>query len=232
MASTVSEKKTNEGSSIEDTEENTNYQYIFKIILIGDSNTGKTSLLNRYIYNTFEKAYMCTIGVDFMMKKVTLDDSTNVKLQLWDTAGMEKFRQITSNYIRGAQGAIVVFDLTNRTSFEMVQRWVDFFCQVANPNYHQTILIVGNKCDLVQERVVSKEEIDQYLEINHFHYYETSAKSGVNVEGMFLDFTNQLVKQTRTTCLSFNPLGSEGSSININTKEKDTEKSKCCGSQL
>ena len=86
-------------------------QYIFKLILIGDSNTGKTSLINRYVHNTFDKKHMCTIGVDFMMKRLIVNNQP-IKLQIWDTAGMERYKQITSSYYRGANGAVVVFDLS------------------------------------------------------------------------------------------------------------------------
>ena len=108
-----------ESTSLTENDENS-YKFIFKIILIGASGTGKTSLINRYIYNNFHEKYLCTIGVDFMMKKVVLDDNTVIKLQIWDTAGMEKYKQITSTYYRGAQGAIVVFDLSSQTSFNSV----------------------------------------------------------------------------------------------------------------
>lgn len=222
-------------ASLNDHEDNTDYKYIFKIILIGDSNTGKTSLINRFIYNTFDLNYMCTIGVDFMMKKVELDESTVVKLQLWDTAGMEKYRQITSNYFRGAQGAIVVFDLTNRESFTMIQKWIDFFYQTANPQFHQTIIIVGNKSDLIDQRKVSPEEINKYISMNKFQYYETSAKSGNNVDNLFIDFTKQLVSNIKTTGLNLTPLGGEGEAINLitsNGKDKneaeEKDKNTCC----
>ena len=156
-----------ESTSLTENDENS-YKFIFKIILIGDSGTGKTSLINRYIYNNFHEKYLCTIGVDFMMKKVVLDDNTVIKLQIWDTAGMEKYKQITSTYYRGAQGAIVVFDLSSQTSFNSVSKWVNDFKQISNPNYHQTIYIVGNKNDLVDKREVTQEDIDNYCEMNTF----------------------------------------------------------------
>lgn len=231
----MNKEKAAEQSSLDQSDDDSNYNFIFKIILIGDSNTGKTSLINRFIYNSFDPNYMCTIGVDFMMKKVELDNSTIVKLQLWDTAGMEKYRQITANYFRGAQGAIVVFDLTNKESFNMIQKWIDFFYQTANTQFHRTIIVVGNKSDLTEERKVTPEEISKYISTNKFQYYETSAKYGSNVDNLFIDFTKQLVSKIKTTGLNFTPFGGEGEAINLieptdKDKETDKEKSKgtCC----
>ena len=97
------------------------YNYIFKIIIIGDSNTGKTSILNRYVKRTFNEHYVCTMGVDFLMKTIILNNSL-MKLQLWDTAGMEKFKHITHSYYRGAHAAIICFDLTSRVSFKSLNK--------------------------------------------------------------------------------------------------------------
>lgn len=169
------------------------YQYIFKLILIGDANIGKTSLINRYVTNTFSESYICTIGVDFMMKSVLYENQT-LKLQIWDTAGMERYKQLTTSYYRGAQGAIVCFDVTNRASFESVSKWIDNFCQFNNPIFERIIILVGNKSDLVEEREVSKEEIDKYVKVNNYEYYETSAKTGNNVDELFFNLAVKLYK--------------------------------------
>lgn len=218
-----------ESTSLTENDENS-YKFIFKIILIGDSGTGKTSLINRYIYNNFHEKYLCTIGVDFMMKKVVLDDNTVIKLQIWDTAGMEKYKQITSTYYRGAQGAIVVFDLSSQTSFNSVSKWVNDFKQISNPNYHQTIYIVGNKNDLVDKREVTQEDIDNYCEMNNFAYLETSAKTGEGVEKMFMGFAKELVTKYESNGEGNIPLFQRGNVINLETKGEDNKKSgTCCG---
>lgn len=218
-----------ESTSLTENDENS-YKFIFKIILIGDSGTGKTSLINRYIYNNFHEKYLCTIGVDFMMKRVVLDDNTVIKLQIWDTAGMEKYKQITSTYYRGAQGAIVVFDLSSQTSFNSVSKWVNDFKQISNPNYHQTIYIVGNKNDLLDKREVTQEDIDNYCEMNNFAYLETSAKTGEGVEKMFMGFAKELVTKYESNGEGNIPLFQRGNVINLETKGEDNKKSgTCCG---
>lgn len=182
---------------------NTNYSFIFKIILIGNSNTGKTSLINRYINNTFDDKYMCTVGVDFMMKKIQIDN-IDLKLQIWDTAGMEKYKQITTSYYRGAQVAVVVFDLTCHHTFEAVKKWIDDFLMICNKNIKPIIALVGNKCDLANERKVTQEEIDKFMKINSnsYTYIEASAKSGVNVEELFFKLSKELLARCKSALLN------------------------------
>lgn len=216
-----------ESTSLTENDKNS-YKFIFKIILIGDSGTGKTSLIHRYIYNNFHEKYLCTIGVDFMMKRVLLDDDTVIKLQIWDTAGMEKYKQITSTYYRGAQGAIVVFDLTSEASFNSVSKWVNDFKQISNPNYHQTIYIVGNKNDLTDKRKVTQEEIDNYCEMNNFAYLETSAKTGEGVEKMFIGFAKELANKYESTGGGNIPLSQSGNVINLETNGEKNKKSETC----
>jgi small GTP-binding protein len=171
--------------------ENINYHYIFKIILIGDQNIGKTSLITRYISKCFSENYICTIGVDFMMKSITFDDQT-IKLQIWDTAGMEKYRQITSSYYKGAQASIICFDLTNRSTFDSISKWYSDFSKFSNPLFDKTVILVGNKSDLINERVVSFQEIQNVCNMNNFVYYEASAKTGENVDCIFQDLAQRL----------------------------------------
>ena len=167
----------NENQKTEDT-----FQFIFKLILIGNSGTGKTSIINRFINEKFEDSYKCTIGVDFLLKKIKINEQ-NIKLQIWDTAGMEKYKQITTSYYRGAHGAIVVFDLTNKESFNDVHKWVNDFSNITNQNSNmRSVVIVGNKNDLIDKREVSQDDIDKYISINNFNYVETSAKEGSNIE--------------------------------------------------
>jgi small GTP-binding protein len=157
------------------------YNFIFKIILIGDCDTGKTSLINRYVKRMFNEKYVCTIGVDFMMKSALIEENL-IKLQIWDTAGMERYKHITLSYYRGAHAAIICFDLTNRLSFESLNRWMKEYS-----NYHKdsnTFVIVGNKSDLA-EREVNKEEILKFVEIHNSIYFETSAKNGNNIDELF-----------------------------------------------
>ena len=152
----------NSNSQNENQDEET-FQFIFKLILIGNSGTGKTSIINRYINEKFEDSYKCTIGVDFILKKIKINNQ-NIKLQIWDTAGMEKYKQITTSYYRGSHGAIVVFDLTNKDSFNDVQKWVNDFYNITNQSSNmRSVVIVGNKSDLIEKREVNKDDIDKYI---------------------------------------------------------------------
>ena len=119
-----------------------NYQYIFKLILIGSSGVGKSCILQRYMKHTFEESYKCTIGVDFLMKSVIVNGQT-VKLQLWDTAGQEKYKSMVSSYYRGANVALIVFDITNRPSFEALPLWIENFYK--NGPEQKNIILIGNK---------------------------------------------------------------------------------------
>lgn len=167
------------------------YSFIFKIILIGDSNCGKTSLINRYVKKQFSENYICTIGVDFMMKNIIVN-SELIKLQIWDTAGMEKYKQITTSYYRGAQAALICFDLTNKASFQSLERWIQDYVKHSNSIFKKIIYIIGNKSDLVNEREVTQEEIDTFIKANDYPYYECSSKSGNNIDLLFNQMTNYL----------------------------------------
>ena len=158
------------------------YQFIFKLILIGNSGVGKSSIIQRYMKKTFEDSYKCTIGVDFLMKTLEIKGKT-VKLQLWDTAGQEKYKSMVSSYYRGANVALVVFDLTNHSSFDSLPLWIENYYK-NGPEQKNTILI-GNKNDLVDERQVTQEEAELFSETNNMIYFETSAKEGDNIEYVF-----------------------------------------------
>lgn len=162
----------------------TSYQYIFKLIMIGNPNSGKTSLINRYVNNKFIDSYICTLGVDFFMKSIQIEN-TVVKFQIWDTAGMEKYRTIAASYFRGCHAAFVVFDLTSRESFEGVQKWIEAYNEQVSPMFKRLVILLGNKCDLIPQREISDEELDIFIKNNSVLYWPTSAKTGVGVEEAF-----------------------------------------------
>ncbi len=175
-------------------EQQNKYEYIFKIILIGNSSVGKSSILQRYIQKVFNESYSCTIGVDFFMKSLDVGDKS-IKLQLWDTAGTEKFRSITTGYYRGANAAFVVFDLTSKPTFDCLNEWIQNYYKYSNPDSEKNVVLVGNKCDLVNKREVSEEEIENFAKNNNLMYFETSAKDGKNIDECFYFIAEKLVKQ-------------------------------------
>lgn len=156
-----------------------------KLLMIGDSGVGKTCLLLRYANDSFSPTFITTIGIDFKIKTITLDEKV-IKLQIWDTAGQERFRTITTSYFRGAQGILLVYDVTDRGSFENIQNWVGQIQNHAEDNKISKVLI-GNKCDVDDsQRAVTKEEGEKLAaEFDIEHFFEASAKQDVNVKQAF-----------------------------------------------
>lgn len=154
----------------------------FKVVLLGDSAVGKTSLIIRYLKNTFDDKVEGTIGMDFQSKTVQVGDRS-VRLQLWDTAGQERFRSLVKSYIRDAAAAVIVYDLTQRKSFESTKGWVE---EVRNVRGKEVLLVlVGNKLDMSGERAISTAEGQQLANEVGAHFAEMSAKSGENVAELF-----------------------------------------------
>jgi len=153
-----------------------------KIVLLGDQSVGKTSLITRFMYDTFDNTYQATIGIDFLSKTMYLDDRT-VRLQLWDTAGQERFRSLIPSYIRDSSVAIIVFDITNRNSYMNTTKWID---DVRSERGNDVIIVlVGNKADLSDKRQVTNEEATAQAKELGIMFMETSAKAGHNVKSLF-----------------------------------------------
>mmetsp|Transcript_35893 Transcript_35893/g.52447 ORF Transcript_35893/g.52447 Transcript_35893/m.52447 type:complete len:289 (-) Transcript_35893:378-1244(-) len=163
--------------------------YLFKLLLIGDSGVGKSCLLLRFADDTYTESYISTIGVDFKIRTIELDGKT-IKLQIWDTAGQERFRTITSSYYRGAHGIIVVYDVTDNESFNNVKQWLHEIDRYACENVNK--LLVGNKSDLTTKRVVSTEQGKEFADSLGIEFLETSAKTSTNVEQAFLTMASQI----------------------------------------
>uniref|UniRef100_A0A158P5W4 Ras-related protein Rab-1A n=2 Tax=Angiostrongylus cantonensis TaxID=6313 RepID=A0A158P5W4_ANGCA len=163
--------------------------YLFKLLLIGDSGVGKSCLLLRFADDTYTESYISTIGVDFKIRTIELDGKT-IKLQIWDTAGQERFRTITSSYYRGAHGIIVVYDITDQESFNNVKQWLQEIDRYACENVNK--LLVGNKCDLTAKRAVEIQAAKEYADQLGIPFLETSAKSSTNVEQAFLTMASEI----------------------------------------
>lgn len=179
------------------------YDYLFKLLLIGDSGVGKSCMLLRFADDTYTESYISTIGVDFKIRTVELEGKT-IKLQIWDTAGQERFRTITSSYYRGAHGIIIVYDVTDQESFDNVKQWLQeidrYACEKVNT------LLVGNKSDLTTKRMVTYEAAKEFADSVDMEFLETSAKNATNVEKAFMVMAAQIKKR-----MASQPIASSGS---------------------
>ena len=153
-----------------------------KIILVGDVSVGKTSVIERYINNNFKDDYTCTIQAEQKTKIINEDSNTSIRMDIWDTAGQEKFRSLTRQYYRDSQGAIIVFDITKKKTFDSLQTWIDDIQDYSDKDI--PIIIVGNKSDLIDEREVSENNINEFLN-DKYTYFEVSAKYGNNIDLAF-----------------------------------------------
>ena len=168
------------------------FDYLFKVVVIGDSGVGKSCLLIRFAEDKFSEEHVSTIGVDFTNRTVDVGGD-QVKLQLWDTAGQERFRTVTSTYYRGAQGIVVIFDVTDRRSFESIKAWVDDVDKWASQGTVK--ILVGNKTDLHDRRQVTTEEGEALAQSLRMRYYETSARENYNVEEAFLGLAAEVKRR-------------------------------------
>ncbi|XP_032811594.1 ras-related protein Rab-3C-like [Petromyzon marinus] len=159
-----------------------NFDYMFKLLIIGNSSVGKTSFLFRYSDDTFSSAFVSTVGIDFKVKTVYRNDK-RVKLQIWDTAGQERYRTITTAYYRGAMGFLLMYDITNEDSFNAVHDWAT---QIKTYSWDNAqVILVGNKCDLEDERVIAMQRGKQLGDQLGFEFFETSSKDNINVRQTF-----------------------------------------------
>ncbi|XP_061900289.1 ras-related protein Rab-41 isoform X2 [Entelurus aequoreus] len=154
----------------------------FKLVFLGEQSVGKTSLITRFMYDSFDNTYQATIGIDFLSKTMYLEDRT-VRLQLWDTAGQERFRSLIPSYIRDSTIAVVVYDITNLNSFQQTSKWIDDVRTERGSDV--IIMLVGNKTDLADKRQITTEEGEQRAKELNVMFIETSAKTGYNVKQLF-----------------------------------------------
>ena len=192
------------------------YDYLFKVLLLGDSDVGKSSLILRYTDETFNSKLVNSIGVDFKMKKREIDGNI-IKVQIWDTAGHERFRSITYSYYRGANSIIIVFDLSDKKSFISITEWLKQIEKHAKENVFK--FLVGNKSDLENERQITYEEAKQYAEEHDLPYIETSAKNGININELF----DSSIKTFLNNCSGFR--GEKNIKLNQNS---NNESRGCC----
>jgi small GTP-binding protein len=188
--------------------------FSFKFIIVGSSGVGKTALLRRLTSDTFSPDSHSTIGVEYDSTVVEIDQQM-IKLQIWDTAGQEKFRSIAKAYFRNAVGVLLCFDLTDQQTFDDVSMWLNEIRSICDQSI--VILLIGNKSDLIPKRVITMTEAEHYAQHNHLNYLETSASNGTNVREAFVRLATAVYRRTPKTKTTIN------SPVSKKSKEKD-----CC----
>jgi small GTP-binding protein len=232
------EEKDNNSSSIKITKQkqltnnnssnDINYDYLFKIALIGDSATGKTSILLRFVDDFFTEDTKSTIGIDFKFVSLELEPNIYGKMQIWDTCGSERFKSLTTSFIKSCKAFILVFDITRQNTFKNIEQWIKTINENTSPQY---MILIGNKNDLEKERQVKKESVINYCKEKLFNYMEISAKNNNNIEKMFKEVAYQLyslVKKNKTD----KRVSSSGEFTNITVKNENNSNPKksggCC----
>ena len=211
-----------EGSSDDDQK----IKLSLKILLIGDSQVGKTSLLLKYTEHVFPEEHIATIGVEYKDKFI-VKDNYNIRLQIWDTAGQERFHSITKNIYRNANGVLFVYDITNQESFNNIKNWIKDLQNVGNDIKG---VIIGNKLDLDQKRDVSKEDLEEMGKKNQMPFLETSAKQNINVNEGFDLLVNELLKGKNENQIveMFSRKTRSDLSISSKSTAKKQKKGGCC----
>ena len=168
------------------------YNYLFKYIIIGSSGVGKSQIVQRFLTDAFHQSYGATIGAEFGEKNIEIEDKI-IRIQIWDTAGQERFRSITTAYYKNCVCAIIVYDITSKDSFKDIINWIDD-CKTYSP---KTVLmaLIGNKCDLKDNRSISTEEGQELAEKNGIPFYETSALDGTNIKEIFQKTGEKIYKK-------------------------------------
>ena len=204
-----------------------NYELLYKIIIIGDTCVGKSNILSRYLKDEFKDDAKATVGVELGTKFLKIKD-IGAKLQIWDTAGQERYRSITSSYYKGSHGCFIVYDITNEATFQNVDKWFEQAQKEASKDV--SIILVGNKSDLENERKVTKEKGEEKAKNFNCPFFETSALSKINIDDIFNEMVNNIFERTG------GPKGEEDdleivnendNPVNLNTEEPAKKKG-CC----
>ena len=206
------------------TTEKTYPQIVLKLLILGDSSVGKTCILLKYVDNKFEESNIATVGVDYMDKMIEYKNF-NIKLQIWDTSGEEKYRSITKNFYRNADGLFVVFDLTRKVTYERIKDWIN---EAEEYNKGIKKILIGNKLDLENKREVKKDSAENFAKKNNLKYIETSAKDGTNIKESF-DEIIELILGGKNEQDIVNEYTQHDSSLSVNTDgDNKNKKKQCC----
>ena len=203
--------------------ENKEYDLLFKLILIGDSYVGKSNILLKYLKNQFNENSKTTIGVEFGTKNIIINNK-RIKIQIWDTAGQERYRSITSAYYKGAKGALIVYDITRKNTFDNIDKWITDL--KLNGDKNICIIILGNKSDLIDKREINKNDGIKKAEMYKTAFLETSALNGDNISKAFDELIEQIVINNKNIFLDDNK-NEIDKGVNLND-EKNNNNKKCC----
>ncbi|KAJ9550297.1 hypothetical protein OSB04_014342 [Centaurea solstitialis] len=207
------------------------YDYLFKLVLIGDSGVGKSNLLSRFTRNEFNLETKSTIGVEFATRSLNVDGKI-IKAQIWDTAGQERYRAITSAYYRGAVGALLVYDVTRRATFENIERWLKELRDHTDPNI--VVMLIGNKSDLRHLLAVSTDDGKTFAEAESLYFMETSALEATNVESAFSEVITQIYRIVSKKAVEVGDDGapasvpSKGATIDVKDDSSGPKGFGCC----
>ncbi|KAM3128247.1 hypothetical protein pb186bvf_019666 [Paramecium bursaria] len=200
--------------------------HLFKVILLGDTSVGKSQILQRFTRNMFIDHSSATVGVEFSAKPMEILNK-KIKLQVWDTAGQEKFKGIARAYYKGAVGALMIYDITDSTSFQSIKRWQDEVQQHAKENI--VLMLVGNKCDLEQNRKVTKKESIEFAQANKMGFLETSAKTGQNIDFAFQQLAEELLRNIDVKQEDeFKNIPRGNQRLSVVAKPQDKKDGSCC----
>ena len=206
--------------------DNESYEFMFKVVLVGDMSVGKTNIIAKYLKNDFSEDYKTTIGVEFHSKIAKVEGHV-VKAQIWDTCGQERFKSITDSYYRGAKGAFVVYDITRKNTFESVDSWISALRSAADKNLN--IIIIGNKSDLEDQRQVETEQGEEKAQNNEAAFLETSAYSGDNIDKAFDNMITDVYNKCKSEMLANVEIDiGKSKDINLNQNKEDKKGKKCC----
>ena len=213
-------------------DEENSYDLLYKIVIIGDTNVGKSNILSRYLTNEFTSNTKSTVGVELGIKFLKIKN-TSTKIQIWDTAGQERYQAITSSYFRGSDGCFIVYDITNETSFNNIEKWFD---KIHEENDKEIpVIIVGNKCDLENERKVPTDKAKEKAQNLKCAFYETSALKAINIEQIFEELVNTIYDKTGGNKSDDDihiEIVNENKGVNINSENNeengDDNKKGCC----